>query len=155
MKVDIGLNDKARRTAAEALAKVLASTYVLYTKTQGFHWNVTGPLFPQLHEQFGEQYEALAEAIDEIAERIRALGHPAPGSFAQFAKLSVVEGQTGTPKPAKMVAELLAGHEALARLARETKDIVEGAGDAESGDLMVERMQAHGKTAWMLRSQLD
>jgi starvation-inducible DNA-binding protein len=154
MKVDIGLNDKARRNAAEALGKVLASTYLLYTKTQSFHWNVTGPLFPQLHAQFGEQYDALAEAIDEIAERIRALGHQAPGSFAQFKKLSSVEEQTGAPKAEKMIAELLADHETLVRLARETKEIVEAAGDAESGDLMVERMQAHGKTAWMLRSQL-
>lgn len=154
MKTDIGLNDNARKTAAEALGKVLGSTYLLYTKTQSFHWNVTGPLFPQLHEQFGAQYDALAEAIDEIAERIRALGHPAPGSFAQFKKLSAVEEQTGAPKAEKMLAELLADHETLVRLARETKDIVEGVGDAESGDLMVERMQAHGKTAWMLRSQL-
>lgn len=154
MKNGIGLNDNARKTAAEALGKVLGSTYLLYTKTQSFHWNVTGPLFPQLHAQFGEQYDALAEAIDDIAERIRALGHVAPGSFAQFKKLSSVEEQTGTPKAEKMIAELLADHETLIRLARETKDIVEGAGDAESGDLMVERMQEHGKTAWMLRSQL-
>jgi starvation-inducible DNA-binding protein len=154
MKVDIGLNDKARGKAADALGKVLGSTYVLYTKTQSFHWNVTGPLFPQLHAQFGEQYEALSDAIDEIAERIRALGHQAPGSFAQFKKLSAIAEQTGAPKAEKMIAELLADHETLVRLARETKDIVEGAGDAESGDLMVERMQEHGKTAWMLRSQL-
>lgn len=154
MKVQIGLNDNARKTAADALGKVLASTYLLYTKTQGFHWNVAGPLFPQLHAQFGEQYDALAEAIDEIAERIRALGHLAPGSFAQFKKLSALEEQTGAPKAEKMIAELLADHETLIRLARETKDIVEGVGDSESGDLMVERMQAHGKTAWMLRSQL-
>ncbi|MFM7346672.1 MAG: Dps family protein [Tagaea sp.] len=154
MKVDIGLNEKARKTAAEALGKVLASTYLLAVKTQGFHWNVAGPLFPQLHAQFGAQYEALAEASDEIAERIRALGHVAPGSFAQFGKLSAIEEQTGAPKADKMIAELLADHETLIRLARETKDIVEGVGDAESGDMMVERMQEHGKTAWMLRSQL-
>ncbi|MCA3247563.1 MAG: DNA starvation/stationary phase protection protein [Azospirillum sp.] len=154
MKVEIGLNEKARRTAAEALAKVLASSYVLALKTQSFHWNVTGPLFAPLHEQFGAQYEALSDAVDEIAERIRALGHAAPGSFAQFKKLSVVEEQTGTPKAEKMLAELLADHEAVIRLARATKDIVEGVGDSESGDMMVERMQDHGKTAWMLRSQL-
>jgi starvation-inducible DNA-binding protein len=154
MKVDIGLKEKARKTAAEALYVVLASTYGLYLKTQGFHWNVTGPLFPQLHAQFGEQYEALSEAIDEIAERIRALGHAAPASFELMRKNSKVKDENGTPKAEKMVAELLADHETLVRLARETKDIVEGVGDAESGDLMVERMQEHGKTAWMLRSQL-
>jgi len=154
MKVDIGLKENARKTAAEALGRVLASSYMLYVKTQSFHWNVEGPLFPPLHAQFGSQYEALGEAIDEIAERIRALGFAAPGSFAQFKKLSSVEEQTGTPKADKMVAELLADHETLAKLARETKDIVEHVGDAESGDLMVERMTEHGKTAWMLRAQL-
>jgi starvation-inducible DNA-binding protein len=154
MKVDIGIKEGARKTAAEALGKVLASSYMLYVKTQSFHWNVEGPLFAPLHAQFGSQYEALGSAIDEIAERIRALGFAAPGSFAQFKKFSVVDEQTGTPKAAKMVEELLLGHEALAKLARETKDIVEAVGDAESGDLMVERMTEHGKTAWMLRAQL-
>ncbi len=155
MKVDIGLKENARKTAAEALGRVLASSYVLYIKTQSFHWNVEGPFFAPLHAQFGSQYEALGDAIDEIAERIRALGFAAPGSFAQFKKLSAVEEQTGTPKADKMIAELLADHETLAKLARETKDIVERVGDAESGDLMVERMTEHGKTAWMLRAQLS
>jgi len=154
MKVDIGLKENARKTAAEALGRVLASSYMLYVKTQSYHWNVEGPLFAPLHAQFGSQYEALGDAIDEIAERIRALGFAAPGSFAQFKKLSAVEEQTGTPKAEKMIAELLADHETLAKLARETKDIVERVGDAESGDLMVERMTEHGKTAWMLRAQL-
>jgi starvation-inducible DNA-binding protein len=154
MKVDIGLKENARKTAAEALSRVLASSYMLYVKTQSFHWNVEGPFFAPLHAQFGSQYEALGEAIDEIAERIRALGFAAPGSFAQFKKLSSVEEQTGTPKADKMIAELLADHETLAKLARATKDIVERVGDAESGDLMVERMTEHGKTAWMLRAQL-
>ncbi len=154
MKIDIGLKDNARKAAAAALSKVLASNYVLYLKTQGFHWNVTGPQFNTLHEMFGLQYAELATVIDELAERIRALGEPAPGSYAQFKKLSVVEEQTSVPPAQKMIAELLADHEALVRLSRETQGIVEEAGDTESGDLMVARMKAHGKTAWMLRALL-
>lgn len=155
MKVDIGLKDNARKAAAAALGKVLGSTYVLYVKTQGFHWNVTGQQFIQLHEMFGAQYAALAAAIDELAERIRALGEPAPGSYAQFKKLSVIDEQTEILPPQKMIAELVADHEALVRLARETQETVEDVGDTESGDIMVGRMKEHGKTAWMLRAHLS
>jgi len=155
MKVDIGLKDNARKAAAAALSKVLGSTYVLYLKTQGFHWNVTGPQFIQLHEMFGAQYAQLAAAIDELAERIRALGEPAPGSYAQFKKLSVIDEQTEILPPQKMIAELVADHEALTRLARETQETVEDLGDTETGDLMVGRMKEHGKTAWMLRAHLS
>jgi starvation-inducible DNA-binding protein len=154
MKTDIGLKDNARKAAAAALGKVLGSTYVLYLKTQGFHWNVTGPQFIQLHEMFGAQYAQLAAAVDELAERIRALGEPAPGSYAQFKKLSVIDEQTEVLPPQKMLAELVADHEALVRLARETQETVEDLGDTETGDIMVGRMKEHGKTAWMLRAHL-
>ena len=154
MKTDIGLKDNARKAAAAALGKVLGSTYVLYLKTQGFHWNVTGPQFIQLHEMFGAQYAQLAAAVDELVERIRALGEPAPGSYAQFKKLSVIDEQTEVLPPQKMLAELVADHEALVRLARETQETVEDLGDTEPGDIVVGRMKEHGKTAWMLRAHL-
>lgn len=155
MDINIGLSDKARKTSAEALGEVLANSYALYLKTQNFHWNVTGPLFGTLHEMFGAQYAALALAIDEIAERIRALGHVAPGGLAAFAKLATVKDAPATPpSAAEMVKALAADHEALVRIARAARDKVEAGGDAESGDLLIERMDAHAKTAWMLRVQV-
>jgi starvation-inducible DNA-binding protein len=156
MKVNIGLNDNARKTVADALSGVLADTYTLYLKTHNFHWNVTGPNFPQLHTMFETQYTELAAAVDELAERIRAVGHPAPGSYAQFGKLSQLKDAPATPPTAKeMIRQLMADNEAIARRAREVQETVEEVGDTESGDLMVGRMQVHGKNAWMLRVQLE
>jgi starvation-inducible DNA-binding protein len=156
MKVNIGLSDNARKTAVEALSGVLADTYTLYLKTHNFHWNVTGPSFPFLHTLFGEQYNELWTAVDELAERIRALGHPAPGSYAAFSKLTTLKEAPATPPAAKeMIRLLLADHEAIAQRARKVQEIVEEVGDTETGDMMVGRMQVHGKAAWMLRAQLE
>ncbi len=156
MKPNLGLNDNARKTVADALATVLADTYTLYIKTQNFHWNVTGPDFPQLHEMFGAQYEALGEAIDEIAERMRALGHFAPGGLQAFGKLTEIKDAPANPPTAKdMVRQLMQDNETVARRAREAEETVDGVGDKESADLLIERMTVHGKTAWMLRAQLE
>jgi starvation-inducible DNA-binding protein len=138
------------------LANVLADTYTLSIKTQNFHWNVTGPGFPQLHELFGKQYEELAGAIDGIAERMRALGHFAPGGLAAFGKLTHIKDAPANPPAAKeMIRLLTADHEAVARRAREAEESADAVGDKESADLLIERLSAHGKTAWMLRSQLE
>lgn len=156
MKPNLGLNDSSRETVADAFAAVLADTYTLSIKTQNFHWNVTGRDFPQLHAMFGEQYEALGEAIDEIAERMRALGHFAPGGLQAFAKLTEIKDAPANPPAAKeMVRQLMQDHETVARRARQAEKSVDGAGDKESADLLIERMTAHGKTAWMLRAQLE
>ncbi len=154
MKIDIGIKDKDRKAVAAALGQILADTYTLSLKTHNFHWNVTGPLFSVLHALFEEQYKELVGAADEVAERIRALGHEAPGGLAEFARLTRIV-DAGRPLAAKeMIARLLADHEAMVRHARATKDLAEGVGDAETGDMMIERMQEHAKTAWMLRAQL-
>ena len=156
MKVNIGLNDNARKTVVEALSGVLADTYTLYLKTHNFHWNVTGPSFPFLHTLFGEQYNELWNAVDELAERIRALGHFAPGSYAAFGKLTSLKEAPSSPPAAKdMIRVLLADHEAITQRARKVQEIVEEVGDTETGDMMVGRMQVHGKAAWMLRAQLE
>ncbi len=155
MKIDIGLKDNSRKTVADALGKVLADTYTLYLKTHNFHWNVTGPNFYSLHKQFEELYTELAAAVDEIAERIRALGHLAPGSYAAFGKLTTVKEATGVPAARDMVRQLAADNELVVRSAREVKDLAESVGDVETGDLMIERMQVHEKAAWMLRVQLQ
>jgi starvation-inducible DNA-binding protein len=155
MKMDIGLKDNARKTVAESLSGVLADSYTLYLKTQNYHWNVTGPNFPQLHELFGAQYGALVPAIDEIAERIRALGQPAPGSYSAYTKLAEVKEATGSPSANEMIRTLVADNETLVRRARAAKDLAEGAGDAESGDIMIARMKEHAKAAWMLRAMLE
>lgn len=156
MKPNLGLNDNARKTVADALANVLADTYALYIKTQNFHWNVTGPDFPQLHEMFGAQYEALADAIDEIAERMRAIGHFAPGGLAAYGKMTDIKDPPANPPTSKeMVRLLMLDNEAVARRAREAEEAVDGVGDKESADLLIERMTSHGKTAWMLRAQLE
>lgn len=156
MKPNLGLNDNARKTVADALAAVLADTYTLYIKTQNFHWNVTGPDFPQLHEMFGAQYEALSDAVDEIAERMRALGHFAPGGLAAFAKLTEIKDAPNNPPTSKeMVRQLMQDHETVARRARQAEEAVDGVGDKESADLLIERLSFHGKTAWMLRAQLE
>jgi starvation-inducible DNA-binding protein len=155
MAVNIGLSNNARKVSAEWLGRVLADSYLLYVKTQNFHWNVTGPHFGELHKMFGDQYEALADAIDEIAERIRALGHQAPGSMAAFQKLGSLGEAKGELSAKQMIEQLVEDNEAVTRLAREAKDAAEKAGDSETGDLLIERMQEHAKAAWMLRVQLE
>ncbi len=155
MKIDIGIAEPQRHEIAEGLSRLLADSYTLYLKTHNFHWNVTGPMFSTLHELFEQHYTELALAVDEIAERIRALGFPAPGSYAQFKELSSVEEETGTPDAMEMVRQLVIGQETVARTARSVFDAVDAARDESSADLLTQRMQVHEKNAWMLRSLLD
>jgi starvation-inducible DNA-binding protein len=154
-KVDIGIPDKERRAIAEGLSRLLADSYTLYLKTHNFHWNVTGPQFNTLHLMFEAQYTELALAVDLIAERIRALDHPAPGSYAQYAKLSSIKEETGVPKAKEMIKQLVAGQEAVTRTAREIFPTVDKAHDEPTADLLTQRMQVHEKNAWMLRSLLE
>ncbi|MEO1250989.1 MAG: Dps family protein [Pseudomonadota bacterium] len=151
--VDIGIDENARKSVAEALNATLADTYSLYMKTHAYHWNVTGPQFQTLHVMFEEQYREMWAALDEVAERVRALGVFAPTSGKQFADLSVIDSADTTPPPATdMIARLLADHETLIKRAREGLAIAEDAGDAASADLLTVRIQTHEKTAWMLRA---
>jgi starvation-inducible DNA-binding protein len=152
--VSIGISDSNRKKVAQELSHLLADTYLLYLKTQNFHWNVTGPHFYSYHLLLEHQYQELAQAADEIAERIRILGHPAPGSFAQFSKMACVEEETGVPEAGKMLKQLLGDHEILTKCGRELFQIATKAGDEDTADLMVQRMEAHEKAAWMLRSSL-
>ena len=154
--MDIGIDAKQRKAIAEGLAHLLADTYTLYLTTHNFHWNVTGPQFNSLHAMFMAQYTELWNAVDPIAERIRALGHPAPGSYAAFASLSSLpDAPAKPPKANQMVALLVQGHEAVARTARAVFPVAEAANDQPSCDLLTQRMDIHEKTAWMLRSLLD
>lgn len=155
-KIDIGISDKQRKDIAQGLSKLLADTYTLYLTTHNFHWNVTGPMFNTLHTMFMTQYTELWNAVDPIAERIRALGFPAPGSYAQFAKLSSLPDVPATPpKALQMVSILVKGNEAVARTAREVFAVVSKADDQPSADLLTQRLDIHEKTAWMLRSLLE
>ena len=149
-----GLTTKDRKTIANKISLLLADTYTLYLKTHNFHWNVTGPMFSTLHQMFEEQYTELALAVDEIAERIRALGEPAPGSYALFAKLSSIEEADGVPTARQMIKQLADDQDTVVRIARETVEITSAAGDEVSTDLLIQRMQVHEKTAWMLRAML-
>ena len=153
--VNIGIAADDRAEIAEALSRVLADTYTLYLKTHGYHWNVTGPMFNTLHTMFMAQYTELQGAVDLIAERIRALGHFAPGTFGLYGKLAAIPEDDGVPVAMDMVANLLAGHETLARTARHALSVAEKGDDAPTADLMTERMQISEKTAWMLRSILE
>jgi len=153
--IEIGIDATGRKAVADGLATLLADTYTLYLKTQNFHWNVTGPQFRALHVMYEEQYTELAAAVDEIAERIRALGHPAPGTFARFSELSSIEEDTGVPPADEMTRQLAVGHEAVDRTARNVFGLAEEAEDQVTMDLLVERMQIHEKAAWMLRSLLQ
>ena len=155
MKVKTGIPDTKRKAIAAGLSRVLADTYTLYLKTHNFHWNVTGPMFQTLHVMFEEQYNELWTATDLIAERIRALGAYAPGSYADFAQLSSVKEERGVPAARKMIRQLLDGHETVVRTAREVFPAAEQSGDQPTMDLLTERMQIHEKTAWMLRSLLQ
>lgn len=155
MELHIGIEKGQREKIAEGLSRLLADTYTLYLKTHNFHWNVTGPMFNTLHTMFEQHYLEMATAVDEIAERIRALGVFAPGSYHQFSKLSSVKEADGVPAAKAMIASLLEGHETLIRTAREVFPLAEEAGDEASADLITQRLQLHEKTAWMLRSMLQ
>jgi starvation-inducible DNA-binding protein len=155
MQPNIGIDEKHRREIAEGLSRLLADTYTLYLRTQNFHWNVKGPNFQPLHALFETQYRELAEASDFIAERIRALGAVAPGSFTEFAKISTLKDEHKVNGSESMIKSLLEGHESVVRTARYVFPIVDNADDAPSADLLSQRMQVHEKAAWMLRSMLQ
>jgi starvation-inducible DNA-binding protein len=155
MKIDIGIDAAAREEIAQGLSRVLADTYTLYLKSHNFHWNVTGPMFQTLHLMFEQHYNELWMAVDLVAERIRALGFPAPATYRQFAALSTIEEDAGVPAALDMVRKLVAGHETVARTAREVFKVAEAANDQPTCDLLTQRMQVHEKTAWMLRSLLE
>jgi starvation-inducible DNA-binding protein len=154
-RIDIGIKEKHRAAIAEGLSKMLADTYTLYLKTHNFHWNVTGPMFTTLHLMFEQQYTELAAAVDLIAERIRALGFAAPGTYKQYGKLSSIKETEGVPSAEEMIAVLVEGQEAAVRTARRMFPIVDKANDEATADLLTQRMQVHEKTAWMLRSLLE
>ena len=152
MDINIGISDEGRAQSAGALSRLLADTYTLYLKTHGYHWNVEGPHFQSLHIQFMDQYTEMWTAVDELAERIRALGYYAPGSYAQFAKLSSIKEETGQPDWKTMVKNLADGHEQVSRTAREVLRIAEDVGDDATSDVVAPRITLHEKTAWMLRA---
>ncbi|PMB52203.1 DNA starvation/stationary phase protection protein [Fischerella thermalis CCMEE 5201] len=155
LPVNIGIDETNRAKIAEGLSRLLADTYTLYLKTHNFHWNVTGPMFQTLHLMFEQQYTELAMAVDLIAERIRALGYPAPGTYSEFAQLSSIPETSGVPKAKDMIRLLVEGQEAVVRTARSIFPIVEEVNDEPTADLLTQRMQVHEKTAWMLRSLLE
>lgn len=154
--IDIGISKQDRAAIAAGLSKLLADTYTLYLTTHNFHWNVTGPMFNSLHDMFMTQYTELWNAVDPIAERIRAVGHVAPGSYAEFGKLSSLpDAPASPPKALKMVRILVEGHEAVARTARSLLPVVAAANDEPTTDILVQRLTVHEQTAWMLRSLLE
>ncbi|MBH0205086.1 MAG: DNA starvation/stationary phase protection protein [Nitrospira sp.] len=155
LQIDLGIQPAQRKAIAEGLAKVLADTYTLYLKTHNFHWNITGPMFQTLHLMFEQQYNELALAVDLIAERIRALGFPAPASYKEFSQLSSIKEEDGALSAEEMIRSLVEGQEAIVRTARSVFPIVERASDEPTADLLTQRMQVHEKTAWMLRSLLS
>lgn len=153
--IDIGINATERSKIAKGLSAFLADSYTLYLMTHNFHWNVTGPQFNSLHLMFMAQYTEQWTALDLIAERIRALGHPAPGTYAEFARLASVREVEGVPNANDMIRHLMAAQEATARTARKLFPVVDAANDQPTADLLTQRMQVHEKTAWMLRSLLE
>ena len=154
--INIGLSSSDRSTISDGLAHFLADAFTLYLKTHNFHWNVTGPMFNTLHTMFMTQYTELWNAVDPIAERIRSLGHVAPGSYADFGKLaSVPDAPSKPPKALDMVRVLVEGHEAVARTARSLFSLVDKASDEPTADLLTQRLTVHEQTAWMLRSLLE
>lgn len=155
LDLNMGMSEEERNSVVDLLRHILADTYLLYVKTQNFHWNVTGPLFPQLHAMFESQYEELSEAVDVLAERIRALGAIAPGSFSSFLAYATLEEAGELPSPEGMLAQLLDDHESIIRAMRAGFDTLDEAGDEVTVDLFVQRMAAHEKTAWMLRASLE
>lgn len=154
MAIDIGIDENDRRAIAEGLSRLLADTYTLYLKTHNFHWNVTGPMFQTLHLMFEQQYNELALAVDLIAERIRALGFPAPATYKEFLQLSSIKEDDAVPAADEMIKLLLEGQESVVRTARSVFPVVERVSDEPTADLLTQRMQVHEKTAWMLRSLL-
>ena len=155
MNIDIGISQTHREEIAQGLSHLLADTYTLYLKTHNFHWNVTGPMFQTLHLMFETQYTELALAVDVIAERIRALGFPAPGTYKQYAELSSIKETDGIPKAQEMIKLLVEGNEAVVRTARSLFPSAEKVSDEATADLLTQRIQLHEKAAWMLRSLLE
>lgn len=155
MNINTGINEADRKEIAHGLSRLLADTYTLYLKTHNFHWNVTGPMFQTLHLMFETQYTELALAVDLIAERIRALGIFAPGTYREFAELSSIKEESKRPSATEMIQLLVEGQEAVVRTARSLFPAVERAQDEPTADLLTQRMQLHEKTAWMLRSLLE
>ncbi|MBT8442054.1 MAG: DNA starvation/stationary phase protection protein [Gammaproteobacteria bacterium] len=154
MQINIGIPESQRRDIAAGLSKLLADSYTLYLKTHNYHWNVKGPMFNTLHLMFEEQYTELALAVDVIAERIRALGVAAPGSYRAYAELTDIDEEDGVPSAEDMLRNLVIGQETVARTAREVFPLVDSASDEPTADLLTQRMQIHEKNAWMLRSML-
>lgn len=155
MQIDIGMNEQDRSAIAKGLNHLLADTYTLYLMTHNFHWNVKGPMFNTLHLMFEGQYNELALAVDLIAERIRALGYPAPGTYGEFVELSSIKEVKGQPVAEEMIRHLVRGQEAIVKTARSLFPVVEKASDEPTADLLTQRMQLHEKNAWMLRSLLE
>jgi len=153
--MDIGISQKDREQIAAGLSRLLADSFTLYLKTHNFHWNVTGPMFNTLHVMFMDQYTELWNALDLIAERIRALGFPAPGTYREFAVLTVIKESEGSPNAKEMISQLVAGQEAVVKTARSIFPAVDAASDEPTADLLTQRMQIHEKNAWMLRSLLE
>ena len=153
--IDIGITPKARGEIANGLSALLADSYTLYLMTHNFHWNVTGPDFNSLHLMFMTQYTEQWNALDLIAERIRALGHPAPGSYKRYVELSSIKEEEGVPSAHDMIRQLVAGQEAVARTARAAFKVADAADDQPTADLLTQRMEVHEKNAWMLRSLLE
>ncbi len=155
MDIDIGINKKDRTKIAEGLSRLLADSYTLYLTTHNFHWNVTGPMFNTLHLMFETQYNELALAVDQIAERIRALGVAAPGTYKEFQKLGSLAEPEGVPSATDMIRHLVLGQEAVVKTARSILPLVDKVSDEPTADLLTQRMQVHEKNAWMLRSMLE
>ncbi|WP_420465448.1 Dps family protein [Panacagrimonas sp.] len=154
-KIDIGIDKDSRKAIADGLSRLLADEYTLYLKTHNFHWNVTGPMFNTLHLMFETHYNEAALAVDAVAERIRALGFPAPGTYKQYVTLSSIGETEGVPEAMEMVRLLVKGHEACAKTARSVFPMADVANDEPTADLLTQRLQVHEKTAWMLRSLLE
>ena len=155
MDINIGIPAEDRKAIADGLSRLLADSYTLYLKTHNYHWNVKGPMFQTLHLLFETQYNELALAVDLVAERIRALGHPAPGTYAEFSKLTTIKETLGVPSAKEMIKDLVSGQEAVVRTARSIFPVVEKVRDEPTADLLTQRMQVHEKNAWMLRSLLE
>lgn len=153
--IDIGIEENERKQIASGLSRLLADTYTLYIKSHNFHWNVTGPMFPALHKMFEEEYLELAEAVDLIAERIRALDFFAPASYSDFSKMTAIKEETHVPNAEDMVRSLITGHETVTRTAREVFPLADRTNDQATAEILTERMKIHEKTAWMLRSLLE
>jgi starvation-inducible DNA-binding protein len=155
IQIEVGIKERDRKVIADSLSKLLADTYTLYLKTHNFHWNVVGPMFQTLHLMFEQHYNELWTATDPIAERIRSLGYPAPGTYSDFSGLTSIKESKGRVKDTDMVRHLVEGHEAVIRTARAGLKPAESANDQATLDLLTQRLQVHEKTAWMLRSLLE